>query len=265
MTRSLIISAPIEHCEAINAALEELGYGPNNLSVPMRGGERLQHDEETGELIGVPTHLGCHWWATESEIQVIESIRDTVLAAAVVRHEDLSSDPVGLFNATLGDYIEITHKQFQPNQWGWRAVMHVASSDFEAGVRAIAIYSDDQHQQYLYTTGAFVLNNGVWATEWNEGKANKANVHWAVLFASQQEVTGTLAADANESIAYMRYGLPPAGGPTEPPTGYPAWVQPLGGHDAYPLGARVSHNGKNWESTIAANVWAPGVYGWVEI
>ena len=42
-----------------------------------------------------------------------------------------------------------------------------------------------------------------------------------------------------------------------------AWVQPLGGHDAYPVGARVTHNGKTWESTTPANVWAPGVYGWV--
>jgi hypothetical protein len=51
----------------------------------------------------------------------------------------------------------------------------------------------------------------------------------------------------------------PAGG------GYPAWVQPTGGHDAYNLGDRVSHNGQSWESTVAANVWEPGVYGWIEI
>ncbi len=45
-----------------------------------------------------------------------------------------------------------------------------------------------------------------------------------------------------------------------------AWVQPTGGHDAYPLGARVSHNGKTWENTgSAANVWAPGIFGWTEV
>ena len=42
-----------------------------------------------------------------------------------------------------------------------------------------------------------------------------------------------------------------------------AWVQPLGAHDAYPLGAKVTHKGKTWTSTAAANVWRPGVYGWV--
>lgn len=51
----------------------------------------------------------------------------------------------------------------------------------------------------------------------------------------------------------------------ESPDAIPAWVQPLGAHDAYAKGARVKHNGKTWESTIAANVWAPGVYGWKEV
>ncbi len=47
--------------------------------------------------------------------------------------------------------------------------------------------------------------------------------------------------------------------------GYPAWVQPLGAHDAYKLQSKVSHNGFNWRSTVASNVWPPGVYGWVKI
>ena len=43
------------------------------------------------------------------------------------------------------------------------------------------------------------------------------------------------------------------------------WVQPTGAHDAYQKGDRVTYNGKTWESTIDANVWAPGVYGWIEV
>ena len=46
---------------------------------------------------------------------------------------------------------------------------------------------------------------------------------------------------------------------------YAVWVQPSGAHDAYSVGDRVTHNGKNWENTSAANVYAPGVWGWVEI
>ena len=46
---------------------------------------------------------------------------------------------------------------------------------------------------------------------------------------------------------------------------WPEWVQPLGGTDAYDLGAKVSHNGKHWISNYTANVWEPGVYGWTEV
>lgn len=46
---------------------------------------------------------------------------------------------------------------------------------------------------------------------------------------------------------------------------YPEWVQPLGAQDAYPLDALVSHNGFHWKSIVAANVWEPGVYGWIQV
>ena len=46
---------------------------------------------------------------------------------------------------------------------------------------------------------------------------------------------------------------------------YPAWVQPVGASDAYPIEAKVSHVGKHWKSDVANNVWEPGVYGWSEI
>ena len=42
----------------------------------------------------------------------------------------------------------------------------------------------------------------------------------------------------------------------------PQWVQPLGAVDAYKLGDKVMYNGARYVSTIDANVWAPGVYGW---
>lgn len=51
------------------------------------------------------------------------------------------------------------------------------------------------------------------------------------------------------------------GGGSEPEE----WVQPTGAHDAYAKGDRVRHSGKVWESTVDANVWEPGVYGWQEV
>ncbi len=46
---------------------------------------------------------------------------------------------------------------------------------------------------------------------------------------------------------------------------WPEWMQPTGAHDAYAEGAKVSHGGKRWYSTIPANVYEPGVYGWTEV
>ena len=50
----------------------------------------------------------------------------------------------------------------------------------------------------------------------------------------------------------------------DPAIEWPEWRQPQGSHDAYPKGAKVSHNGNKWTSDIDANVWEPGVYGWTE-
>lgn len=69
---------------------------------------------------------------------------------------------------------------------------------------------------------------------------------------SQEDWTPTAAASLWKEIG-------------DPTAEYPAWSQPIGATDTYELGAKVSHNGKNWVSTCAANVWEPGVYGWEEV
>lgn len=51
---------------------------------------------------------------------------------------------------------------------------------------------------------------------------------------------------------------------SDPAEEWPSWSQPVGAHDAYSKGAKVSHNNKHWISTADANVWEPGVYGWME-
>ena len=50
----------------------------------------------------------------------------------------------------------------------------------------------------------------------------------------------------------------------DPAIEWPEWRQPTGAHDAYALGAKVSHNEKHWISLVDANVWEPGEYGWEE-
>lgn len=44
-----------------------------------------------------------------------------------------------------------------------------------------------------------------------------------------------------------------------------AWVQPVGAHDAYRIGEKVTFGGFTWQNTIAANVWQPGVTGWTNL
>ena len=51
-----------------------------------------------------------------------------------------------------------------------------------------------------------------------------------------------------------------AGTPDTPTEEVPEWVQP-DSTNPYPLGARVKHNGKVWESLVANNVWEPGAVG----
>lgn len=51
----------------------------------------------------------------------------------------------------------------------------------------------------------------------------------------------------------------------DPAIEYPEWRQPTGAHDAYAKGAKVTYDNKKWINTADANVYAPGVYGWVEV
>ena len=51
----------------------------------------------------------------------------------------------------------------------------------------------------------------------------------------------------------------------DPSIEYPRWSQPVGSHDSYAVGARVSYNGKKWVNTKPDNPYAPDVYGWEEV
>jgi len=217
MTTALVITCPAADRTVINAELTARGHGPC-MSIPLVG-DRTAEEGET------PTHYGCHWWVApnESTLATIQELRSTLFANSniLIRGpaeevpEGLDSipgdiaDTRGTWNAMLGDSIVLRHKQFG-SQWGWRAEMSVQSGDFEPGVRAVAIYSDAAHQNYLYTTGAFVWDAVAqrWATEWNPGHASKQTFHWAVLWAALQEQRGTLAADADASALFLKYGLP---------------------------------------------------------
>lgn len=54
---------------------------------------------------------------------------------------------------------------------------------------------------------------------------------------------------------------------SDPAEEWPAWSQPLGAHDAYAKGDKVTHDGKRYVSQVDGNVWEPGTVGdniWAE-
>lgn len=55
--------------------------------------------------------------------------------------------------------------------------------------------------------------------------------------------------------------------PWEPPQEAPEFKQPTGAHDAYPKGARVTYQGRIYESLIDNNAYSPDAYaqGWKRI
>ena len=94
-----------------------------------------------------------------------------------------------------------------------------------------------------------------WNTNWT-GKAGTIVMDEGRLFRSIHDVTNIGQNTKPVSTPSM---WTPIGDPTEE---YPEWIQPLGSHDCYNKGDKVSYDGKKWVSTIDGNVWQPSVYGW---
>ena len=95
--------------------------------------------------------------------------------------------------------------------------------------------------------------------DWTEdysGKSGSIVRHDGVLYRCNRDVDGDATAPSDKSKVWSKVG--------EIVEKIAAWVQPTGAHDAYALGAEVTHNGKIWVSATDSNVWEPGVYGWNE-
>jgi hypothetical protein len=98
MVESLVLIVPEADADAVRLALDEAGYGPNCLTVPMRGKVRVDDPDQA-------THWGSHWWAGE-ELDAVMAIVEQAAPGAVVVH---SSETMGfeLFDAQAGDYIYV--------------------------------------------------------------------------------------------------------------------------------------------------------------
>lgn len=98
----------------------------------------------------------------------------------------------------------------------------------------------------------------IWTPQWT-GKAGTILMDDGNLYRSIHDITNTAQNTKPSETPSMWTAI------SDPTQEYPEWVQPIGAHDAYVTGDKVSHEDKHWVSTVDGNVWKPGVYGWEEV
>ncbi len=97
-----------------------------------------------------------------------------------------------------------------------------------------------------------------WTENWT-GKAGTILMDEGNLYRSIHDITNVAQNTKPSETPSMWTAI------SDPTVEYPEWVQPIGSHDAYSRGAKVSHSDKHWVSDIDGNVWEPGAYGWSEV
>ena len=106
---------------------------------------------------------------------------------------------------------------------------------------------------------------GALFAEWTPGTEYRAGERVSDGAGNLYRVVQDHAAQADWPIEgtpalYVRLGVS-----VEEPEAVPEWRQPLGAEDAYRAGDRVRWQGRVYECTLDANVWAPDARGWSEV
>lgn len=82
---------------------------------------------------------------------------------------------------------------------------------------------------------------------------------WMVDQARLREARPLVVAREDEIAREFHAANPTA---ADPDTGHLVWFQPTGAHDAWPIDATVTHNGRVWVNISGVpNVWEPGADG----
>lgn len=99
-----------------------------------------------------------------------------------------------------------------------------------------------------------------WTPEWT-GKAGTILFDEGALYKSIHDIGPGQNTKPSETPAMWTR----VADPTEE---WPQWVQPIGAHDAYPIGAKCRDGGRKWLNSMEANVYRPGSApphdGWVD-
>lgn len=110
-----------------------------------------------------------------------------------------------------------------------------------------------------------MLDNLSMFSDWSENIGKRADelTYWrynGVLYRVNAGQGHTIQADWAPDVAVSLFSR--ASDPTEEWT---EWIQPTGSHNAYPINAKCSHNGKRWINELDNNPYEPGIYGWKEV
>jgi hypothetical protein len=79
---NLTIIVPDADIAAVRSALADAGFGPNNISVPMRGSVRVESPDQA-------THWGTSWWTLDDGERITAIVRDNSADALIVSDVEL--------------------------------------------------------------------------------------------------------------------------------------------------------------------------------
>ena len=245
---SICAVIPVANMAAANAALEALGWGPTNFSVPAYGN-------------GNPTHAACHAWGPVA-------LENAIKAQAGVTFDQSAGDPAARLRTLLtaasaqwgadapalpnsGNALANTLYRFNETELWWciqtfnRTTFNLAPGNYPALIRRSR--RPGEVLPWVQPIDQFDAYNLVNPFTGQPDQVTHSGKTWSALTANNTNTPGV--ANWREVVT----------------SGYPAWLQPTGAGDAYPVGFRVTHLGQNWQNTSPANTNAPGVFGWVTV
>jgi hypothetical protein len=151
----------------------------------------------------------------------------------------------------------MTQHYLAPDQASIEATDAAIFSNFKEKIRAIDPEAIDDETGTIVGRNAAtgeLMPNATRTTGW-AGTGAPAVQGFAIPVPEDEALQITPPEAVIITEQFNRWPAMPMGGEAPPPL--PEWVQPVGAHDAYPLGMWVTHNGYDFVSLLAANVWEP--------
>lgn len=235
----IVAIIPVANLTAANAALQSAGWGPNNFSVPAYAS-------------GNPTHAACHAWgplALENAIKAQTGVTfnqsagdpatrlRTLLSGVAQWGDDAPPLP------TTGNALANTLYSYNSTELWWciqtfsRTTFNLPPSNYPALIRRSR--RPGEVLPWVQPTDQFDAYHAVNPFSGQPDRVAHAGKIWDCLIPNNVNTPGV--ANWREVVT----------------SGFPAWLQPTGAGDVYPLGFRVTFSGRIYRSTVANNAAQP--------